>query len=310
LNSVKLYSNGTGVFDRVYTIRNREPLTVSIPIRNDSLDEAVASIGVFGDVSLTEPPSYTPLGSDTSTLEINPDDVTRDLATKLRGARVAIKVGGETVSGRIAGIQAFNETAGEHLIERFHVALFDDSGALRTFADREIAALTFTEESVQTEIDKALQRAFETIKPNSTFVNLTLVPNRDGEVETRIQYAVAQLGAWKISYRLRGLEGKWELEGQAVVDNSTDEPWNDVLVSVVSGSPISFATDLAEIRPVRRSRVNVVSDQALDAVMLEDAEPQFLLEAEERGNVASAPAIAGRAAPCREEHWPGTQQEV
>src|SRR5262249_36866112 len=112
--------------------------------------------------------------------------------------------------------------------------------------------------------------------PNSTFVNLTLVPNEDGETETRIQYAVAQLGAWKISYRLRSLEEKWEMEGQAVVDNSTDEPWNNVIISVLSGSPLSFATELAEIRSVRRNRVNVVADQALNAVTLADSELESL----------------------------------
>ena len=40
MNRVTLYSNGTGVFERSYTLRNSEPHAVSLPIRNDSLDES------------------------------------------------------------------------------------------------------------------------------------------------------------------------------------------------------------------------------------------------------------------------------
>jgi hypothetical protein len=273
LNRVRLYSNGTGVFDRTYTFTKGEPLQVSILIRNESLDEAIASLGVFGNVTQTEPPSYTPIGTMTTSLEIDSVNVVMDLATKLRGSRVSVRVSAETVSGRLAGIQKYLETSGAAVVDRYRLAILDDEGTLRTFSDREIASMQFTDADIRTEIDKVLQRDYEAIKPNSTFINLTLAPNEESVTEAHVQYAVAQLGAWKISYRLRAIEGKWEIEGLAVVDNSTDEPWVDFLVSVVTGQPISFATDLAEIRPVLRSKVNVVADRALEAFTLEEPMP-------------------------------------
>ena len=272
MNRVTLYSNGTGVFERSYTLTNGEPHAVSLPIRNDSLDEAVASISVFGDVALKDPPNYTPIGVNATELRIQPKNVLRSLATTLRGANVTLQIGGQAFQGRMAGLQKYSEARkDEQLLTRYRFVLLDESGALRTFPEEELTSLQFTDAGVQAEIDKELQRAFETIKPNSSFVNLTLIPNTDAETEARVQYAIAQLGAWKISYRLRALEGRWELEGQAVVDNNTDEPWDDFRVSVISGHPISFSTDLAEIRPVLRSRVNVVADEALGSVLMEDA---------------------------------------
>jgi hypothetical protein len=87
-----------------------------------------------------------------------------------------------------------------------------------------------------------------------------------------VQYTVPA-AAWKISYRLRELEeGKFTLQGLAIVDNNTDEDWNDFLVSVVTGEPISFSTDLAEAKIPRRGRVNVVQDSALGAVEVEETE--------------------------------------
>jgi hypothetical protein len=134
MNRVTLYTNGTGVFDRAYTLKDRQPLTISIPVRNDALDEAIGSIGVFGDVTLTEPPTYTPIGSTTQNLSLDPLNVVHDLATRLRGARVTLKAGMETVSGRLAGTQTHSETVNDTVVERFRIALLDEEGAFRAFA--------------------------------------------------------------------------------------------------------------------------------------------------------------------------------
>jgi hypothetical protein len=50
---------------------------------------------------------------------------------------------------------------------------------------------------------------------------------------------------WKTSYRLViGKEGKPFLQGWAVVENPSDEDWNNVRMALVSGRPISFQMDL------------------------------------------------------------------
>ena len=60
-----------------------------------------------------------------------------------------------------------------------------------------------------------------------------------------------------------------ELEGQAVVDNDTDDDWTETLITVITGEPITFASDLAEIRRPTRSRVNIVTDHATGEVTAE-----------------------------------------
>src|SRR5205823_5616151 len=53
---------------------------------------------------------------------------------------------------------------------------------------------------------------------------------------------------WKTSYRLLlpsgGANDKPKLQGWAIVENQTDNDWNDVQLSLVSGRPISFVQDL------------------------------------------------------------------
>ncbi len=69
---------------------------------------------------------------------------------------------------------------------------------------------------------------------------------------------VTEAPAWKPSYRVvvgeRGTasEGKVMLEGWAVVDNTSGEDWNGVLVGVGSSSALSFRYDLWSVRTVQR----------------------------------------------------------
>ena len=90
-----------------------------------------------------------------------------------------------------------------------------------------------------------------------------------GKSEAVVQYTIPA-AAWKISYRLRMAEGReTELQGFAIVDNNTDEDWNDFRVCVVTGEPITFSTDLAQSKTPRRDHVALVSETALGAVEVE-----------------------------------------
>ena len=52
---------------------------------------------------------------------------------------------------------------------------------------------------------------------------------------------------WKTSYRLRiEHNGKLFIQGWAIVENTSDDDWNDVHMVLVSGRPISFKMNLYE----------------------------------------------------------------
>lgn len=263
MNSVKLYSNGSAVISKGIDLDG--PTKVSIPVKSTDLDDVVSSLSVHGDVTLPEPPSYTPANSNTTTLSIDGKSVMRDLATKLRGSEVEITVAGgpKTVVGKLYGVQTYQQETNGSVFEKYRVLVGTQQGIVPC-DEGLILSLKFTEPSVQEEIDKSLQAAFQQIKPDSRFVDLTIVPNGEAK-EAMISYATP-VAAWKIRYQLRFLKGVASLEGQAVVDNDTDDDWKDVNLSVIVGEPISFSTDIAEIRRPQRSRVNVVSDRTIGAV--------------------------------------------
>ena len=75
---------------------------------------------------------------------------------------------------------------------------------------------------------------------------------------------------WKSSYRLIfGASGQPVLEGWAIVDNTTGEDWTKVQLSLVSGRPISFVSQLYAPKYVDRPSAELADDRAARPVVHE-----------------------------------------
>ena len=67
---------------------------------------------------------------------------------------------------------------------------------------------------------------------------------------------VVESPIWKTTYRLvLGADDKATLQGWALVENTTDDDWNNVRMSLVCGRPISFQMDLYQPLYVPRPTV-------------------------------------------------------
>ncbi len=73
---------------------------------------------------------------------------------------------------------------------------------------------------------------------------------------------------WKSSYRLIfGATGAPTLEGWAIVDNTTSDDWTKVTLSLVSGRPISFVSQLYAPKYVTRPEAELPDDNAARPVI-------------------------------------------
>jgi hypothetical protein len=66
----------------------------------------------------------------------------------------------------------------------------------------------------------------------------------EGKRQVKVGY-VLEAPIWKATYRLN-LDGKPTLEARAIVENTTDEDWADVQVTLVAGRPITFEMELSK----------------------------------------------------------------
>ena len=290
-NHITIYSSGIADLQRGFAIPGGEPTKITLSVNRDHLGDVLGSLNIFGPVTLVSPPTYAPQNEIAGKLELDPGNALEDLAVKFVGAKVLVKRAGDTVAGTLLGLHRDQEWHHERIVNSpFLVVLVDDG--LTRIALREILRLQFLDETVNDELAKALQRQFRQLKPDSTVLELTLA-TEESAAQAIVQYTVPA-AAWKISYRLREQEsGRYEFQGFAVVDNHTDEDWNDVLISVVTGEPITFSTDLAITKLPGRDHVDLVKARALGAQEVEEAMPEVVMMA--AGGAAAAPVSQAAA---------------
>src|SRR5205814_2861184 len=134
---------------------------------------------------------------------------------------------------------------------------------------------------------------------------VSLVFTGEGKRPVKVSYVVEN-PIWKTSYRLVLKDGKPYLQGWAVVENPSDEDWNNVRLSLVSGRPISFQMDLYQPLYVPRPVVEPELFASLrpptyTAPMERPESPPARAEAEpERMKAAPAGAGAAKAEPAFE----------
>lgn len=274
VNDVTLFSNGIGHFRRMYKV-GKEPKVISIPFKTDCIGDVAASLQVFGKVRLNSPPSFTPANFNATSLKIEPNNALRSLLQQLSGSTVKVskKVGDvEPHDFVLLGIDAeqYRYDNGD-CADDFSVVLLSSAGVTRIRLE-EIANVAFCDPSVQTEISKALKLNFQSIKPDSTILDLSLSSTADAEAEAMVQYTIP-VAAWKMRYAIRQTDTAFVLDGAAVIDNNTDEDWDNFRISVVTGNPISFATDIAHVVMPKRNFVHLVEAETLGNVRVEEGYP-------------------------------------
>lgn len=268
-NNVTLFSNGIGHFRRSYLVSAGKQESISIPFKTDCIGDVAASLQVFGKVRLNTPPSFTPANSFATALRIDQDDALKSMLRQLSGCQVKLQIRSQsTTDYTLLGLDHESVLSnGQEAQNSYVVAM--RNGAVKRFLLTDVLDIEFEDQSVRTEIDKALKCNFQKIKPDSTMLDLSLSSLDDKQVEAIVQYTIP-VAAWKMRYAIREDKGKFSLEGAAIIDNNTDEDWQNFIVSVVTGNPISFNTDIANVVVPQRKMVYLVDQVVQGNVDVEE----------------------------------------
>ena len=185
---------------------------------------------------------------------------------QMKGAELEVKLGSETLSGTIAGARIAETGERGQPMQHETVTLLTGAGELRTVDLAAATSVKLTDPKLQTLLKQYLTvlSSARSKDKRSVYIDSTGGATRDLVASYMIPTAV-----WKSSYRLLfnspgepvQASGEPVLEGWAIVDNTSGEDWNDVRLSVVSGRPISFITQLYEPRYVQRPMAELAEDR-------------------------------------------------
>jgi hypothetical protein len=235
---VELKVNEEDVNDLILTLLADDPTGTGKAVTYDNRAPAEITLKAFA-IDLTENPGIGHLLHQVRGEKVA---ITTDAKTTVTGSIVSIdrpksellveRTDGETVSKSVATpVQA---NAAEQL------TLLTDEG-LETVAVPKITRVKFVKPELQAEFRKALEALAAARGEAKKAVSVLFRGN--GQRKVSVGY-VADAPLWKPTYRLSAADGKATLECLAAIENTTDDDWENVAVTLVSSRPVTFKMDL------------------------------------------------------------------
>jgi hypothetical protein len=293
LSRIVLFTSGVGYFQHDGTVEGDAGvvLTFSVAQVNDLLKSLVLRDLDGGSIRSVTYDSRDPVAR---TLQSFPIDLTGNptlsgILTQLRGETVTL-IGSERLSGSIIGVEEHVTTyrEGAERTVSYNVNLQTAEGIRSVPLDR-IQGFRIDNPDIQADLVEALALLASTKEMGRKTVGLRFT----GQGRRRVQVGyVLEMPVWKTTYRLvLGPGTEHFLQGWAIVENTTDDDWRDVRLTLVSGRPISFTMDLYEPLYVERPAVELETYGSLRPRLYDMALDQ------ERTGEETAAAMAPRAVP-------------
>ena len=260
LKRVMLSAGGVGYFE--YEAQVEGDATLLLSVRLDQVDDVLKSIVVYDDTGEVGPirlPGREPLSQVFRDLPFSQAALQSPVAllNSLAGAGVRV-TGQRQIEGRL--LRAVPEQAslpnGGGVLTRYRVSVMTPAG-LQTFVFEEAESIVFTDPLLNTQIETALAAISEyRVSERRT---LKVDSRGKGRRTIRVGYVVAS-PLWKATYRLTMDEGtpkKSRLQGWAVIENMSGGDWDNIELTIVSGSPVAFRQALYSVYYAHRPEVPV-----------------------------------------------------
>jgi hypothetical protein len=246
VKSVVLFSSGVGYFEHFGTVTGDAATELHFKTNqiNDILKSLVLEDLDGGTVGAVTYPSQDPLEKTLKSFQV---DITNnpplaDLLNQLRGAEVTLAFGPEKVSGTVLGVETKQRVIGDTKTAVPVAVLNLLSGAsIRAISLDDVRDIQLDDPKLQDELNRALLALAQSRDQDKKPVTINF--RGKGDRRVRLGYVV-ETPIWKTSYRLLLGDDKPQLQGWAIVENQTDNDWNNVQLSLVSGRPISFTENL------------------------------------------------------------------
>ena len=268
IERVILFTSGVGYFEHAGQISGDREVTLQF--EEAALNDVLKSLLVedrSGRVRGVTFPTMAPIDETLRSFEIDLSGG-GGLAAILAQVRGAVV----TIDGRVTGtvVAVTNEprAVGDAVAQVPIVTLATGPG-LRTVRLDTAERVAFQDPALQAELDGALAALADASSGDRRPVRIQFDGSRARRV--RLGYVIGA-PVWKTSYRLElpqtdGTEGR--LQGWALVENTTETDWTGIDLTLVSGRPVSFQTDLRTPRTVVRPFVEIPGMEAVQPVAYE-----------------------------------------
>jgi hypothetical protein len=244
LKRVLLFNSGVGFFEHGAEIDGdaRVELTFNVENVNDLLKSMVLQDLGGGRVSTVTYGSQDPITKTLKTfaIDLTSNPTLAQLLGQVRGEKVELDAP-NPVSGTILGVETRKQKVGDDVVEVEMLNLLTVEG-LRSVKLESVGRIKLANEKLDDELRQAL--AVLAMGHDNDKKSVTLEFLGNGKRPVRVGY-IQEAPIWKTSYRLVLSDNDPPfLQGWAIVENTTEEDWDAVSLTLMSGRPISFVMNL------------------------------------------------------------------
>jgi hypothetical protein len=256
IRRVILYSNGVAYIERRGTVTGHAEISLSF--KQSQVDDVLKSMvvldlgqGRIGAVSYNSsaPPSAR-LAEIPFSIQPGTDSERNGglagVLGQLQGARVIVATTTRTATGSILTVEERKSQidANKPALVTHALVIASENGELTSFDLAEVRSIKLVDEGARRDLGEFANATSSARRRDAKTIVVT--SDGGGSREMLVSYTIAA-PIWKTTYRVvLDSQGKPFFQGWAIVDNVSDEDWNNISLSLVSGSPVSF------IQPIQK----------------------------------------------------------
>ncbi len=290
VRKIVVYKHGVGYFEREGKVTGDQQvaLTFKTAQMKDLLKSLYAVDLNGGRIATISYDTKDPLSKQLEDIliQVPEENTLTAFLTQLKGARVEVTIAGEKTTGSVIGIEPIHKQTKDGAITTYKLVLYAEGGKIQPVDLLEAQSVKLLDEGLQKDLARVLDIHLKAKYADRKAVVLNATGQ--GERSIRVGYII-ETPIWKTSYRMLFTDNeKPLLQGWAILENTTDEDWDQVDVSFVAGSPMSFIMDLYTAYYPQRAEIPVGVTAAHRPQSLELAE-----KAATRAPGAPGAAMAG-----------------
>jgi hypothetical protein len=281
IHRLTLYRSGVASVERRGEVQGSA--TIQMRFKTDQVNDILKSMVVLdlsgrGRIDTVGYASKEPLARRLASfgIDLSDEPPLGTILARLRGSGISFSTHEGDVEGTILGGETRLIPAGDAKtpVQVPYINVLTQKGVVAVNL-HETRAVRLTDPALNEELNKALAALAEHRADRTKTVDIAL--SGDGTREIVVLY-VQESPVWKTSYRLvlpeqdakgQTKDTRLRLQGWAIVENTSDEDWKDVTLSLVSGRPVSFRMDLYEPLYMQRPELPVPTEPGVLARMYE-----------------------------------------
>ncbi|MHA1219390.1 MAG: hypothetical protein ACTSO5_12050 [Candidatus Heimdallarchaeaceae archaeon] len=265
IKEVTLYQSGVGFFMADCPKKN-----FTLPVNESDINDVLKSLSVNGLTSVRfNSAEEIDKILDKIGIDLEVDGALLSMCSHLVGLEVIITID-KNYTGTVLGVDEIDDGSDteETPMNTNEVLVLKIGNEIQNFPLKDIKKLEILDPTLQKDID--------------TFLNLLANKRKAGVVNLHVDAKanswaswVMPISSWRLSYRVFFDVAKKELEmiGISIIDNTTSIDWEQVVLRIVTGKPVSFQYDL--FNPLHIKRPVILRDVKGVAPMVSEAGGMF-----------------------------------